>query len=83
MVSSLVIHQLCMGVFCIIFNGNPCKLQRGWTALMSASKNGHANVVEILLQYGASMDMQDEVRTDFILCMEWHVMHLVCGELFI
>ena len=30
---------------------------------MSATKCGHANVVETLLQRGASIDMQDEVST--------------------
>ena len=28
---------------------------------MSASKHGHIKVVEILLQHGASVDMQDKV----------------------
>ena len=30
---------------------------------MSASKNGHSNVVETLLQHGASVDMQKDVST--------------------
>ena len=30
---------------------------------MTASKNGHSNVVEILLQHGASVDMQKDVST--------------------
>ena len=29
---------------------------------MSASKHGHTKVVVILLQHGASVDMQDKVR---------------------
>ena len=30
---------------------------------MSASKSGHTNVVETLLQHGASVDMQEDVST--------------------
>ena len=30
---------------------------------MSASKNGHTNVVETLLQHGASVDKQKDVST--------------------
>ena len=30
---------------------------------MSASKSGHSNVVETLLQHGASVDMQKDVST--------------------
>ena len=33
-------------------------LQDGWTALMLAAQNGHSNVVETLLQHGASVDMK-------------------------
>ena len=32
--------------------------QDGWTALLSAARNGHSNVVETLLQHGASVDMK-------------------------
>ena len=35
--------------------------QDGWTALMLAAKNGHFNVVETLLQHGASVDMKKTV----------------------
>ena len=37
--------------------------QDGWTALMYAAQNGHSNVVEMLLQHGASVDMQSVVST--------------------
>ena len=37
--------------------------QDGGTALMLAAKNGHSNVVETLLQHGASVDMQSVVNT--------------------
>ena len=35
--------------------------QDGWTALMVAAQNGHSNVVETLLQHGASVDMKETV----------------------
>ena len=37
--------------------------QGGRTALMFAAQNGHSNVVETLLQHGASMDMLSVVST--------------------
>ena len=37
--------------------------QDGWTALMLAAHKGHSNVVETLLQHGASVDMQSVVNT--------------------
>ena len=37
--------------------------QDGWTALMYAAQNGNSNVVETLLQHGASVDMQKVVST--------------------
>jgi len=35
--------------------------QDGRTALMSAARNGQSNVVETLLQHGASLQMQNVV----------------------
>ena len=35
--------------------------QDGGTALMVAAENGHSNVVETLLQHGASVDMKATV----------------------
>ena len=38
---------------------------------MSASQNGHSNVVEAILQHGASVDQQKDVSTgdvSFIVC---------------
>ena len=36
-------------------------LQDGCSPLVFASLNGHANVVEKLLQHGATVDLQDKV----------------------
>ena len=36
--------------------------QTGWTGLMEASLSGHAEVVNTLLQHGASVDLKDEVH---------------------
>ena len=33
---------------------------RGWTPLMVASSKGYDNTVELLLQYGADTNIQDE-----------------------
>ena len=37
--------------------------QGGRTALMYAAQQGHSNVVETLLQHGASVDMQNVVSS--------------------
>ena len=37
-------------------------MQRGSTALMWAALNGHSEIVEVLLQYGARIHLQDHVR---------------------
>ena len=37
-------------------------MQDGFTVLGVASKNGHGEVVEKLLEKGASVDVQDKVR---------------------
>ena len=39
---------------------------------MYASKNGHSNMVETLLQHGASVDMQKDVSTGDISSDCWH-----------
>ena len=35
--------------------------QGGWSSLMVASQNGHVEVVDKLLQHGATVDLQDNV----------------------
>ena len=35
--------------------------QSGWSSLMVASRNGHVEVVNKLLQHGATVDLQHEV----------------------
>ena len=41
-------------------------LQYGWTALYQASLHGRLSVVKILLEHGASVDVQDTVSA----CLE-------------
>ena len=38
-------------------------LQNGDTALHNAARNGHVEVVEILVKYGAAVDIRNEVFT--------------------
>ena len=52
-----------MNLFPLIDTHLTVNCQSGWTALMSAARNGHFNVVETLLQRGASVDMQNVVST--------------------
>ena len=51
--------------------------QEGSTALMWASVNGHANVVEKLLAAGANLDHQDNVRNLVTRVMLIHVSFLM------
>ena len=37
--------------------------QDGWSSLMYASDNGHVEVVDKLLQHGATVNLQDEVSS--------------------
>ena len=37
-------------------------VQDKWTPLMTASENGHVDVVNVLLQHGASVHLQNKVR---------------------
>ena len=41
--------------------------QNGQTALMSAAQNGHSNVVETLLEHGASVDKKTTVSAQLTL----------------
>ena len=44
----------------MIFNDD---FQSGWCPLICAAQDGHIEVVNTLLQYGATVDMADIVRT--------------------
>ena len=37
-------------------------VQDKWTPLMIASQNGHVDVVNVLLQHGASVHLQNKVK---------------------
>ena len=41
----------------------PSSLQNGWSSLMRACWNGHAEVVRILVSAGAHVNDQDEVSS--------------------
>ena len=47
---------------CVLFNSRiyVC-YQAGWSSLMFASRYGHVEVVDKLLQHGARVDLQNEV----------------------
>ena len=40
--------------------------QDGWTALMGASIGGHKDVVKLLTDKGAKMDIQDKVSIELL-----------------
>ena len=44
-------------------------LQYGQTALFKAAGGGHADTVKMLVDYGAAVDVRDEVTNCFITCM--------------
>ena len=50
----MVIIILISNIICIVY-------QYGYTALMVASRNGHKEVVKLLLDHGADINMQDNV----------------------
>ena len=43
-------------------------IQRVWTALRWACKGGHAEVIRVLIQHGASIDQKDKVRLIYREC---------------
>ena len=44
-------------------------LQNGWSPLLVACNEGHAELVEILIKHGAQVDIKDKVL-QFIMCGE-------------
>ena len=40
--------------------------QDKWTPLMIASQNGHVDVVNVLLQHGASVHLQNKVKMQLL-----------------
>ena len=46
---------------CYIVTLNVCFIQNGWTPLMTASFNGHVDIVRILIEAKAKVNTQDEV----------------------
>lgn len=54
-------------------------LQRGWTALLSAAKEGHLEAVAVLLQAGANLNHKDWVS---IFCRFFALHANVCVFVF-
>ena len=54
-----------VNVRCVSLLSSPDTLscQDGRSSVMSASANGHVDVVEKLLQHGATVDQKDQVMT--------------------
>ena len=46
-------------------------LQEGWTALSLASWRGHTKTVEILVQAGADVNIQGQVKSKLIVLMKY------------
>ena len=46
-----------------------CKQQDNWSALLNAAKEGHHDIVTLLLEHGAEVDHKDIVRchTQYLL----------------
>ena len=54
-VLSFLVVECCGALVCCVH------YKTGWSSLMVASENGHIEVVDKLLQYGARVDLQNEV----------------------
>ena len=69
----MMIIILISNIICIVY-------QDGYTALIWASYNGHKEVVKLLLDHEADINMQDEVSvTDMIYMRDVYVMYVyVC-----
>ena len=47
-----------------------CVFQTGATAMICACENGHINVVQLLIQARASLDITDNVNRLYTVCVE-------------
>ena len=57
-------YQHCSGGLCPLFTAHTCTVlppQRGCTALIEAALMGHSETVRVLVQYGADLNVRDEV----------------------
>ena len=44
-------------------------LQYGQTALFLPAREGHADIVKLLVNYGAAVDIRDKVGNNLVTCM--------------
>ena len=56
--------------------------QNGKSSLMYASRNGHVEVVDKLLQHGATVDLQKEVHTLYVhtQCKQTRVQNVISEQ---
>ena len=50
----------------IIIHAHVCVSQCGRTALMIAAENGHSDIVTVLLEAGANVNIQDHVSAHLV-----------------
>ena len=64
----IIIIIMIVTVICIVYQGDE------WTALMWASYNGHKEVVQLLLDHGAGIDIKSNVSIIYTIdCMYIYV----------
>ena len=71
--------QLCSGICFVLCNS--LHIQFGWSPLISASKNGHKKVIELLISAGANVNGQDQVNIYLITHTHLHSVYMYAAFL--